>query len=703
MQIVIRASLLGIFAAAGMGLAVSFAVLNEASPVAQPTAETNQAAQSTPGADAAPEAVAVVDRVGTAPPEKRPSPPPIEPLAQGHFAPWPVAYHSPVASRLSGIQDAIESIQDHQEETTQAVRELQEELPRSRAMTPPPAPVDSPADAGRVEPKIQLSEGDEDLVIDLQNSDIREVLKLISEASGLNILISPNVTGSVSASLQGVDIETALDAILKSSGLVARRDGDFIFVGTPTDLDEMDQKQDRVDTRIYRPDFVTADELQKLLTPLLTEGLGTVVVSTTAEEGIESDKTNAGGDAFAGGDVLLVRDYETVLQHVDSVVAAVDIRPRQVVIETMILSVKLDDKNELGVDFELLRNRDTIRVVSGSPLNTLATADFEEGLKVGFLDSSTFAFLQALESIGETSVIATPRVMCLNKQRAEIHIGSELGYVSTTVTETAALQNVEFLEVGTNLNIRPYISSDNVIRMEVHPELSTGSVRVEEGFTLPDKEVTQVTTNVMCPDRATVVIGGLIREDLVTTASQIPVLGSLPWVGVVFRQRTEEIDRREIIVLLTPRIVDISEMRCEGERNAQQSLDRRNVFADKMSPLSKRHWAERYFRLATAAWAAGDADIALRYSNLAIHFDPLHQDAINLRREIVTLHPNLEPSVDEHLHRGLRPFALPHRDYSRHGFPWQAPPVDDAYFDIRSDGYQPGQPVEVIELAPAGE
>ena len=79
-----------------------------------------------------------------------------------------------------------------------------------------------------------------------------------------------------------------------------------------------------------------------------------------------------------------------------------------------------------------------------------------------------------METVGDTHVIATPRVVCLDKQRAEILIGSQLGYISSTVTETSTAQNVNFLEVGTQLRIRPFISSDGLVRMEVHPELSTG-------------------------------------------------------------------------------------------------------------------------------------------------------------------------------------------------------------------------------------
>ena len=122
--------------------------------------------------------------------------------------------------------------------------------------------------------------------------------------------------------------------------------------------------------------------------------------------------------------MLLVRDSKPVLAQIDQVVDEVDRRPLQVAIEAMILSVKLDDSNKFGINFELLRDQNNIRIVSGTPTSSLATMDFDDGgLKIGFLDSSLSAFLDALETVGDANVIASPRLMCLNKQRAEIHIG----------------------------------------------------------------------------------------------------------------------------------------------------------------------------------------------------------------------------------------------------------------------------------------
>ncbi|MCH2124269.1 MAG: hypothetical protein MK165_05730, partial [Pirellulaceae bacterium] len=504
----------------------------------------------------------------------------------------------------------------------------QETLPETKAAN------EFVADAG---------EGDDNITLNVNNADIRGVLDLLSQHGGLNILASPSVSGTVTASLTNVDVMTALQAILKSTGFIARSDADFIYIGTPQDLKEMEHGDDEIVTRIYRPYYVNVQELERLILPLLTPNVGSATtngssLATTgpAQSGISPDSSSSGGDDYAGQDVLLVRDYQAVLEEIDRIVQEIDIQPLQVAIEATILSVRLDDRNERGVNFEVFRNKPNVGLNMGNPLTDLANLNLTEGgVKFGFLDSNLSAFVEALETIGDTTVVASPRLMCLNKQRAEIQIGSELGYVSTTVTQNAATQAVEFLEVGTLVRFRPYITPDRMVRLEIHPELSTGSVRVEENLTLPDKEVTQVTTNVMCPDGRTVIIGGLIREDLSTTSTQIPYLGSLPVVGAAFRHTNETIDRREIIVLITPKIVCEPFTTAEGEQVAEEYMARQANYREQMAHLGKRNQGGRYLRLASVAWLAGDVKRAQKFINLSVHFDPLNRDALRLREEIV--------------------------------------------------------------------
>lgn len=514
--------------------------------------------------------------------------------------------------------------------------------PKEPEPLPPPPPPSVPGPPSPPSPPAQKSgpptvkgEGDGRLVINIQDTDLRKVLEMLSEQGGLNILASNSVQGKVSATLSGVDLDSALRAILRSTGFVARREGKFIYVGTPEDFEQMEHAADQIGTRVYRPNYVRASDLKELIQPLLTEKIGVASVTAKSAVGIASDDDKAGGDDFAGGDAVLVRDYEAVLAQIDQVVAEIDVRPMQVHIEAMILSVKLNDSDKFGVDFKKLIDGGNFAFGWGKPVDSLAQVEFKDGgLKFGFLDGDVGLFIQALEHIGDTNVIASPRLMVLNKHRADILIGRQEGYVSTTQTETATTQTVQFLDLGTQLRIRPFISPDGLIRMEIHPELSDGSVQVEGNFTLPKKDVTKVTTNIMVRDGCTVVIGGLMQEQLTSTVDQVPFFGNLPLVGVLFRSKEEKTNRVELIVLVTPHIVYEPETCQEGEHAASEFHRRQEVYREKMSPIGKRSLGRRYFRMAQQAWAEGNGRRALRFAEMAVHFDPLNRAAIDLRADI---------------------------------------------------------------------
>jgi type IV pilus assembly protein PilQ len=510
------------------------------------------------------------------------------------------------------------------------------------------------ADSGGIGRKSALAQitpgdGNDRLTLHIQNADLRDVLELLSEKGNLNILAGNAVEGKVSATLHNVDIDGALRAILRSTGFVARREGKFIFVGKPEEFEQIEQSLDKVSLRVYRPNYVAAAELQALIQPLLTAKIGQVSVSAPAEMGIAADSDKAGGNKFAGGEAVVIRDYEAVLSQVDQLVKEVDVRPAQVAIEAMILSVKLNDTDTTGINWQFLRQNPNIAFALGTPPAALPTpGNFAGGLTFAFLDSNLGAFVQALETINETNVIATPRLMVINKQKAQIQIGRKQGYIAGTIqTETSTTQNMEMLETGTMLRIRPFISSDGLVRMELHPELSTGEVTVLNNTLVPDTEVTQVTTNVMVRDGCTVIIGGLMQDSLSTSGDRVPVLGCLPVLGALFRNNTETIQRYEILVLITPRIVYEPETCQEGEHAACEFHRGHAVYADEMSSCGRRWIGRRYFRLAQSAWADGDGARAMRFVELAVTFDPLNRAAIDLRSTICAGQP-----VGEHT---LRP------------------------------------------------
>ena len=638
MSTLLRWMLLSVFAAGGVGVAICLAVTSSPQPAKKIAVRASvvEAAES----------------------PSRVEPTTVQPLPAAPIPPTPVVMLQPQYAQAQPLiaqdksdmtgEELLEQLQEKFERAieAQAAAQQKPEQPRSNnsgesaddanEVLPAPTAGKTAPGASRREGTTRVQgEGDDHLTIHIQDDDIRRVLEMISVQGGMNILPSPNVQGNVSASLIDVDIETAMAAILRSTGYAWRREGNFIYVGTAEDFKSQRQLADTIGTRIYRPHYVRAAELQALITPLLSEGIGAISVSGPAEVGIASDNAKAGGDNFAGGDALVVRDFEAVLSEIDQVVRQVDRKPLQVGIEAMILSVELDDENQFGVDFQFLRDSRHIRMASGTPLTDLGGMSFSDGgMKFGFLDSSLGAFLNALESVGDTSVIATPRLLCLNKHRAEILIGQQLGYISTTVTETSTAQSVEFLEVGTQLRLRPFISPDGMIRMEVHPELSTGSVELKGDFTLPEKEVTQVTTNIMVPDGCTMIIGGLMREDLDKRSSQLPHLGDIPGIGFLFRNRTETHRRSEILVLITPHIIVDEEACAEGERAACEFHRRHETLADEMAPYARRHMGRKFFRMAQEAWVCGDRTSAQKYIELSINFDPINRAALQLRSEI---------------------------------------------------------------------
>jgi general secretion pathway protein D len=173
------------------------------------------------------------------------------------------------------------------------------------------------------------------------------------------------------------------------------------------------------------------------------------------------------------------------------------------------------------------------------------------GVKFGWVGGSTTGFIKALETLGETKVLAAPRLLVLNKQRAEVHLGDQLGYITSTQTQTSTTETVNFMPTGTQLRLRPFVSSDGMIRMEVHPERSSGAL---DGKGIPQTNAQQVTTNVMIPDGATIVIGGLIDTEVTHGWAGVPLLSRLPWIGYLFRDTTDETKKRELIVIITPHI-----------------------------------------------------------------------------------------------------------------------------------------------------
>jgi type IV pilus assembly protein PilQ len=488
-----------------------------------------------------------------------------------------------------------------------------------------------------------------DLVV--HNKEIAYVLDLLNNHSGRRLIPSKNVRGPMSLTLYGTTVEKALATIVKMQGFVLKDEGDVTWVYTVQDLEEVEARG--VDTMwTYGPKYIAAADLVVLLTPMLTDDPPGKIASTKANVvGIAANKDQAGGDSLAVPDIIVVRDTPKAIERIKRIVEEIDVRPRQVLIEAVLLSVKLDNEHQMGVNFAAAEqttlgvagNGATLNISAGfEPAKLVDTggavnggfADTAHGFKFGTIRGDMTTFVNFLETFGTTTVVASPSVLALNKQRAEIQIGQQLGYRTLVSTETSTVENIQFLDVGTQLRMRPFILPRDLIRMELHPEKSTG--RVSEVTGLPEKSTTEVTTNLTIQSGTTIVIGGLIEELQQRQVQQIPFLGSLPMVGALFRDETTTTNRQELIVLITPRIVDEGEEAEAARHDIEQWETRRNSLECSFPRHTRLGLARKYYEKACAFRAEGDLAKATQCVQLCLHFDPMHEPALQLREQLQT-------------------------------------------------------------------
>jgi type II secretory pathway component GspD/PulD (secretin) len=256
------------------------------------------------------------------------------------------------------------------------------------------------------------------------------------------------------------------------------------------------------------------------------------------------------------------------------------------------------------------------------------------GLQVGIVHKNLGVFIQALESVTNTTILANPKVLALDKQAAEVHVGSSFGYQTTTVTQTTSTQTVQFFDTGTTLSFRPYVGADGYIRMEIHPEDSSGGLNASN---LPFKNTTEVTCNVMVKDGNTIVIGGLFREQSSTARSQIPGLGSIPILGALFRQQSDTTSRQEIIIMLTPHIIkDDSAYAALSEDQMKAAEQYRVGVRRGMMFFGRERLAETAYENAQHELEKPHPDrgLALWHLNVATNLNPTFLEAIELKQKI---------------------------------------------------------------------
>lgn len=411
------------------------------------------------------------------------------------------------------------------------------------------------------------------VTIECVDAEIQDVLQMLAVKSGVNIIYGPDVTGKVTISLKNVPFDKAFENILRISKLVYVPVGDNIIrVGTP-EVIEQERRLQVVYTKIFPLNYAVADDVKSHLDRILqaegrTKGMITV-----------DKRTNS----------LIVTESEEGLKYIEEWIKKLDTKPYQVSIEAQVIDISIDDLTELGVQWGVrsVEKTDGTQVeyklsgVEGAGVTVKeveSTAKEIQSAVVSLptsIDNPVFLFgkftdalaisarLAMLVTQGKAKVLSNPRVTTLNNKTATIIAGEKIPYKSA-VTQTTTGGGVgvgqtvqetwDYITAGIQLTVTPTVSPDGWITLTVKPQVDIPQIAAPGVPPTVKSRQTEVT--VMVRNNEPLVIGGLISDSDIEAIKKLPLLGDLPILGYLFKYKTTQKRRTELIILITPRIVE---------------------------------------------------------------------------------------------------------------------------------------------------
>ncbi len=367
------------------------------------------------------------------------------------------------------------------------------------------------------------------VTLNVRNTELSEVVEMISKQQRVNVLLGSNVSGEVSLNLYDMPVEKALSAAANAAGFALERRGKTYFI---VGHDEVGRYADGSVTNLrwYELNYADGESVRQVVQNYLSR-YGKV-------------------DFIENRRLLVVEDRPEFLYRIDKLLKAIDKRPRQVLIEAKILEVALNDDESFGIDWANLFNSD-----GGS--GSFGTGGMASGASTGFffdlVTPNVTVALDALHDQGRVHTLSTPKLVALENQEASVVIGDRRGYRVTNTVNTVTTESIEFLESGVILNVTAQIDENGHVLMEVHPEVSTGTV-AENG--VPSQTTTEVTTNLLVPTGETVFIGGLIKKTDSFRRTGVPMLNRVPGLRRLFSGTANQARTTETVVLITPTIAE---------------------------------------------------------------------------------------------------------------------------------------------------
>jgi type IV pilus assembly protein PilQ len=404
--------------------------------------------------------------------------------------------------------------------------------------------------------------------LDFQDVPVRQVLQIIAQVNGFNLVTTDTVAGNVTISLSAVPWDQALDMILKIRGLDKRLEGNILLIApreelTARETQELQSKQQvqslaELKSANISVNYATAAALAEIL--------------KTTDGGILSDRGTVSVDDRTN--TLLIRDTQESIDQARSVVETLDIPVKQVLIESRMVTVRENADEQLGVRWGFTGTGSDSASSGGLEGADLAGAGIVPSItdrlnvnlpvsnpagRIGFqianlVDGNILDLeLSALESENKGEIIASPRITVANQQEAYIEQGTEIPFVQAT---SSGATSVEFKKAVLSLRVTPQITPDNRIILNL---IVTQDTRGETVSTSTGPAVAidtqEISTQVLVENGETIVLGGIFQQTSTDDVSKVPLFGDLPVVGNLFKTSQKIEEKRELLIFVTPRII----------------------------------------------------------------------------------------------------------------------------------------------------
>ncbi|ENU45130.1 type IV pilus secretin PilQ [Acinetobacter seifertii] len=438
------------------------------------------------------------------------------------------------------------------------------------------------------------------LSLDFQDIEVRRVLQLLADFTGINMVAADSVQGNITLRLKDVPWDQALDIILKTKNLDKRRNGNVIWIAPVTELIKAEDDEAKalaqtiklapIQTDYIRLSYAKATDVLKLIEDT-RDGKGAVANRTAnsdslALESLLSSRGSAVADTRTN--TLIVNDTAQNIDKVRKMIELLDVQVKQVMVEARIVRASTSFTKELGVKWGILSQGITNNknlLVGGSettlwnlrdPKKDETTGGYKytierpDNLNVdlgvsnpagsiafGLISMSDFMLdleLSALQADGYGEVISTPKVMTADKQTAKVATGQQVPYLTTTISGAGSAATTSFKDALLSLDVTPSITPDGKIQMKL--DISKDSVAGEapNGELILNKN--NINTNVLVDNGETVILGGVFEQTTTNTQTKVPFFGDIPLVGRLFRKDVKSDDKQELLIFVTPRIVN---------------------------------------------------------------------------------------------------------------------------------------------------